>query len=87
MGEELKVDGAMPQMQEQYFLDQDNSCHWYLVPVPKREEWREWCGIAEDEDDPRGWDTPSFAVALGGGPQCVTFSQPMIGDRMAVPHA
>jgi hypothetical protein len=59
-----------------YFLSQDQSSHWYLVPVEKRDEWEAWASI--DEDDERAWMAPEYATALGGGPNLVTFSDPII---------
>lgn len=56
---------------ERFFLDQDQSSHWYLVPVKRRAEWNAWCDL--DEDDERSWTPPEWAVRLGGGPQAVTF--------------
>lgn len=57
-----------------YFLDQDSSCHWYIIPVDKREEWNEWSNI--NEDDPRAWDAPEWAKMLGGGISQVEFLLP-----------
>jgi hypothetical protein len=55
-----------------YFLDQDQSSHWYIVPRAHETEWQAWCEL--DEDDPKAWDAPEWAVRLGGGPNSVTFT-------------
>ena len=58
-------------MSEEYFLDQDESCHWYIVPEINRQEWNDWCDI--DEDDEASWNVPDFAKELGTGPNAVIF--------------
>ena len=63
-------------MQERYFLSQDGSCHWYVVPVSRKEEWSEWRNLPEDDE--RAWDTPDFAQEVGGSPTLVTFTDPAI---------
>lgn len=57
-----------------YFLDSDQSGHWYLVPEEKRAEWDDWTNL--NEDDERSWNEPSYAVRLGGSPSNVTFTDP-----------
>lgn len=57
-----------------YFLDQDNSCHWYIVPVANRAEWEAWCEL--DEDDEASWTPPAFATPINGSPTRVTFTDP-----------
>ena len=57
-----------------FFLSQDGSCHWYLVPVDKRKEWEAWTAI--DEDDERAWTPPDYAEAIGGSPSRVEFESP-----------
>ena len=49
---------------KQYFFDQDQSCHWYIIESDKREEWDKWCAL--DEDDEASWETPEFAKPVGG---------------------
>jgi len=61
---------------ERYFLAQDNSCHWYVVPVAREAEWSEWSQL--DEDDERGWEPPGWARPLGGSPRLCTFTDPEI---------
>lgn len=29
-------------MNQRYFLDQDDSGHWYMIPVFKKKEWKSW---------------------------------------------
>lgn len=61
---------------ERYFLDQDNDCHWYVVPAASRAEWEAWRAIPSDDE--RAWEPPAFAMPLGGSPTLVTFTDPMI---------
>jgi len=63
---------------KRYFLDQDNSSHWYIVRADKREEWDTWTTL--DEDDPEGWKVPSFAYSIDG-PNQVTFTSPINRDK------
>lgn len=61
--------GMEDKMIEQRFkLVQDDSDHWYVIPVEREEEWTEF---EEDEDN---WDVPEWAKALNGSPSHITFS-------------
>lgn len=62
-------------MNERYFLSQDQSCHWYIIPVSKREEWSKFNAL--DEDDPASWEVPEWAEMIGGDYQRVTFENPI----------
>jgi len=59
-----------------YFLDQDNSGHWYLVPVEHKEAWKIWSDL--DEDDEASWEAPEYAQQLGTRPSCVQFENPEV---------
>ena len=59
-----------------YFMDTDDSGHWYVIPESKRKEWEEWANLPED--DPAGWDEPDYAHSVGGSPAQVTFQRPVI---------
>ena len=59
---------------QRYFVGSDRSAHRYLIPVEKRQEWEEWCGI--DEDDERSWVIPAFARQLDGWLSRLTFTDP-----------
>ena len=50
---------------------QDQSCHWYVVPVANLKEWDEWNHL--DEDDPKSWEIPAFAQQVGGSSRLVKF--------------
>lgn len=63
-------------MTERYFMAQDQSCHWYVIPIERAHDWEEWVSIPEDDE--RAWDAPDFAKAVGGSPACVTFSNPIV---------
>ena len=30
---------------DRFFLDQDQSSHWYIVPLSRKSEWDEWCEL------------------------------------------
>lgn len=59
---------------ERYFLDRDDSGHWYLVFESHRGAWNDWRSL--DGDDEESWTCPKFAYRLAGGPSSVTFSKP-----------
>lgn len=61
---------------ERYYLSADNDCHWYVVPLARKAEWEAWLDIPEDDE--RAWEPPDFAIAVGGAPCLVTFSEPVI---------
>ena len=59
-----------------YFLDQDDSCHWYLVPMDKRNEWEYWCGLEDDCEE--SWEVPEWAKRLDGHPRWISFTDPQV---------
>lgn len=61
-----------------YFLDQDNACHWFLIPEDMREQWQEFSSL--DEDDESLWEVPHYARRLDGHPSQVTFTDPKEGS-------
>lgn len=63
--------------EERFYFSRDNSCHWYLVPVERREEFERWASL--DEDDEAGWDPPEWARRLNGALSRVTFTDPQEG--------
>jgi hypothetical protein len=69
---ELSVAAPAP---ARYFLDRDDSGHWYLVEAAKRPEWGVWS--AREADDELGWAVPPFAERLNGSPSLVTFANPV----------
>ena len=60
---------------ERFFLGCDQSSHWYLIPDSKSKAWSAF--LALDEDDPRSWAVPEWAKTLGGGPESITFTDPI----------
>lgn len=66
---------------DRYFVDQDSSCHWYLVPEKYRAKWEEWSSL--DEEDEASWETPFYAKRLDGHPSQVTFVDPKGGGSDA----
>lgn len=63
-------------MTERFFLAQDNSSHWYVVPCSKSDEWEAWTAL--DEDDEASWVHPEWASQVGGSPSLVTFENPEV---------
>ena len=55
-----------------FFLDQDNSSHWYIVEASKRAEWEAWLEIPEDDE--RSWEPPECAERLDLSPNRVEFA-------------
>ena len=55
-----------------FFLDQDQSCHWYIIPVENREEWNKWTNLSEDDE--ASWDAPEYAQPISGHPNNVEFT-------------
>ena len=45
-----------------FFLSQDESCHWYVIPALHREKWEAFLDIPEDDE--RSWDAPEWAVTV-----------------------
>lgn len=47
-------------MKQKYFIDCDQDCHNYLIPVEKRMDWEDWTRF--DTDD----QVPEYAIAIDG---------------------
>lgn len=62
--------------EQRYLLDQDDSCHWYIVPVDRHEAFSAWTE-GEYDDDP---EPPEGVTRIGGWPGLVTFTDPRIDD-------
>lgn len=45
-----------------YCLDQDNDCHWYCMPVSKKEEWSKFLEL--NPDDEESWNVPEWAEPI-----------------------
>lgn len=57
-----------------YFLDADNSGHWYVIPAGKRLSWKVFLELPIEDE--RCWDVPYYAI-LVDGPVCdVEFENP-----------
>lgn len=59
---------------ERFYLGQDCSSHWYLVPAEHRKEFEAWQDL--DEDDPAAWEVPPWAKRLNRHLSWVTFTDP-----------
>lgn len=57
---------------EKYFIDKDQSSHYYIIPLSKKEDWKKFNQL--DEDDPKSWELPDYAIPVGGCISRVTFS-------------
>lgn len=66
----LKLEGTG----KKFFLDQDNSSHWYVVDAAYRTEWEAWTNLSEDDE--ASWEPPAFAERLDGGPNRIEFTAP-----------
>lgn len=60
---------------KKYFLDQDQSSHWYLVDNHFREQWNTFKNL--DEDNPLCWNTPEYASMIGCHPNKIIFENPI----------
>ena len=58
---------------ERFFLAQDDSCHWYLVPASRKVEWEAWRDLPGTDE--RSWTVPDFTKGIDG-PHRLTFTNP-----------
>ena len=61
-----------PRPNMEYFLSQDNSGHWILVPQPIRAWWFKYLEIPDDDE--RSWVLPEGCIEVGGAPESIVFS-------------
>lgn len=72
---------------ERYFFDQDESSHWYMIPVRLREEWKRWeylceryyseCEMMDSEvNEMEVLDSIFDKCRLSGGINYITFENP-----------
>lgn len=59
-------------MSQRFRMQQDDSSHWYVVPVEQEAAFNEWSegGYEENPEPPEG------AWQIGGWPGLVTFTDP-----------
>ena len=65
------------EINKRYFLAQDDSCHWLLIPLEKRDRFYELLNKgeeAEDEFNTEFWEKYS----TGGGAEVYSFTNPEI---------
>jgi hypothetical protein len=62
-------------MKPRYFIDQDDDCHWYLIPEIKREKWERWRDT-DWKDSLADCALPDFVVDIGS-PNSLTFTDPL----------
>ena len=76
MAEQIKLGNVVSQSPKEFILVQDDSCHWYIIPFDKRDNWLEWL----ESDEIELGCVPSYAVSIGGSPSLVKFSEYIIGQ-------
>lgn len=59
---------------QRFYLDTDNSSHWYIIPVTRRHDWGRFVDLPEDDE--ASWEVPAYARPIGGSPSGVTFADP-----------
>lgn len=67
----IVIEQIPPRPNMEYFLSQDNSCHWVLVPQPIRAWWFKFLEIPEDDE--RSWTYPEGCIEIDG-PESIVFS-------------
>jgi hypothetical protein len=60
-------------MGEYYILVQDDSCHWYVIPSDREDDWNKFI---EKEDDLG--EIPDYAQSVGGSPSLIKFAEYII---------
>ena len=67
---------------QRYFIGTDDSCHYYLVPVERRDEWRKWEAFQStdsdkwtDEEADYAWSPPDYAKCIDSW-SMLTFTDP-----------
>lgn len=58
---------------DRFYLLQDESAHWYLVPVSKADRFRE---LLEADGDLDAFNNEFSEMSLGGSPTRVSFTDP-----------
>lgn len=65
-------------MAQRFYLDTDNSSHWYIIPMARRKDWERFLELPEDDE--ASWTVPTYAREVGGSPTLVTFEAPKVGS-------
>lgn len=63
-------------MSERFFMDCDESGHYFVVPASRRAEWEQWTLIPVEDD--RAWVPPDYARSVGCSPTMLSFTDPVI---------
>lgn len=58
-------------MELEFFLIQDNDCHWYIVPLARREDWYDWV----DSEDADLGIVPEWVSLVDGSPSRIMFKK------------
>lgn len=62
---------------EEFFLDQDGSSHWYMIPVSLKDRWLELINRGEDDDEANDLVDSEFGkYRTGGGITNIYFTNP-----------
>lgn len=67
----------LPKESDRFCLEQDDTCHWYIIPWSKRGEWQDFLGNV-DSHGSQFDDVPPWAERINTGPSSVSFSYPMV---------
>lgn len=62
--------------EEEYFFDQDESSHWYMIPVRLKNRWMELISRGEDDEEANDLIMREFGQYMTGGIQKIKFSNP-----------
>lgn len=67
---------AANESQETFFFDQDESCHWYMIPTSKRELWNKLNNMDTESDEwYQQWQDAAFDdYRTGGGISDIEFT-------------
>ena len=53
---------------KKYFFDQDESCHWYMIPSERRDEWQKAKELDLETDEGYGaWEAGNWENYMTGG--------------------
>jgi len=67
---------------KKFFFSQDDSCHWYMIPVERREEWSKASDLNLDTDEGYDeWQNGNWEdYRTGGGIGDIEFTPTTSGD-------
>jgi hypothetical protein len=68
---------------QKFFFSQDDSCHWYMIPVERREEWEKARDLNLDRDEGYDeWQKGNWEDYMtGGGIDDIEFTPTTSGNK------